>query len=252
MGDCVDYAKLVPTTTLRIPSAWLAAGIQVVRLPQKKNLANSPAQATIARSMTQPIFRRAIEELIRIEARPVDKFSHQPRLYHLARRIAEGLVYDDDVLHAAAWLHDLGVFVGHSPEEPEALARWDCVAYAMAKAPEILDRCGFPAERIPAVVEAIRCHQPQCGPTTMEGTILRDADILEQLGAVSVLRTVGKIGRDTRFATFSDALSVLRRNVETLSGQITLPRARVLAAPRIEALRAFLAAAEAEADGQPL
>jgi uncharacterized protein len=190
--------------------------------------------------------------LIRAEARPVDKFSHQPRLYHLAVCLAEGLDYDDDVLHAAAWLHDLGVFVGHRPEEPQALARWDCVAYAMAKAPAVLARCGFPPTKISAVVEAIRCHQPQCQPTTMEGTILRDADVLEQLGAVSVLRTVGKIGRDTRFVTFTDALRVLRRNLETLPGQIALPRARELAAPRIEVLHAFLAAAEAEADGQPL
>jgi uncharacterized protein len=196
--------------------------------------------------------RTAIEALIRAEARPVDKFSHQPRLYHLAVRLAAGLDFDDDVLHAAAWLHDLGVFVGHRPEDPDALARWDCVAYAMTKAPEVLARCRFPAEKIPAVVEAIRCHQPAAQPTTMEGTILRDADILEQLGAVAVLRTVCKIGRDTRFATFADALRVLRSNVETLPGKIALPRARELAAPRVEILRAFLAAADAEADGQPL
>lgn len=202
--------------------------------------------------MIHPKYRAAIEELIRAEARPVDKFSHQPRLYHLAVRLAQGLDYDDDVLHAAAWLHDLGVFIGHRPEDPDALARWDCVAYAMTRAPEVLARCGFPEEKIPGVVEAIRCHQPAARPTTMEGIVLRDADILEQLGAVSVLRTVSKIGRDTRFATFTDALRVLRRNLETLPGQLALPRSRELAVPRVEVLRAFLADADAEADGQPL
>lgn len=202
--------------------------------------------------MNHPPHRAAIEEFIRAEARPVEKFSHQPRLYHLARQLADGQTFDDDVLHAAAWLHDLGVFIGHRPEDPEALARWDCVACGMAKAPEVLMRCGFPAGKIPAVVEAIRCHQPSARPTTMEGVILRDADILEQLGAMAVLRTVCKIGRDNRFVTFADALRVLRRNVETLPRELTLPRARELAAPRVETLRAFLAAAEAEADGQPL
>lgn len=202
--------------------------------------------------MIQPDHRTAIEALIRAEARPVDKFSHQPRLYHLAVRLAAGLDYDDDVLHAAAWLHDLGVFVGHRPEDPDALARWDCVAYAATKAPEVLAHGGFPKEKIPGVVEAIRCHQPESQPTTREGIILRDADILEQLGSVAVLRTVSKIGRDTRFATFADALRVLRRNVETLPGQLALPRSRELAAPRVEILRAFLTAADAEADGQPL
>ena len=35
--------------------------------------------------------------------------------------------------------------------------------------------------------------------------------ILEQLGATTILRTVCKIGRDTRFKAFPDALRVLRK-----------------------------------------
>jgi uncharacterized protein len=116
----------------------------------------------------------------------------------------------------------------------------------MKKTPEILMRFGFPAEKIPAVVEAIRTHQPKDNPTTIEGIILRDADILEQLGAVTVLRTVCKIGRDTRFKIFPDALRVLRKNAETLPGQLKLPRARELAEPRLQVLQQFLEAAQAE------
>jgi uncharacterized protein len=82
--------------------------------------------------------------------------------------------------------------------------------------------------------------------------LLRDADLLEQLGAITVLRTVSKVGRDTRFARFADALRVLQRNVEQLPAQLELPSARRLAKPRVEILKAFLAAAEAEADGNEL
>jgi uncharacterized protein len=191
-------------------------------------------------------FRSAIVAYIREQARPVDKFSHQPRLYELTRLIGAGEHYDDDVVFAAVWLHDLGVFVGHRPEAPAALAQWDFLAYAMHQTPEILARFGFPAEKIPAVVEAIRTHQPKDNPTTIEGSILRDADILEQLGAVTLLRTICKIGRDTRFKTFSDALRVLQKNAETLPGQLQLPAAWKLAAPRLEVLQQFLAAAQAE------
>jgi uncharacterized protein len=191
-------------------------------------------------------FRTALVAYIREQARPVDKFSHQPRLYELTRKIGAGQNYDDDVVFAAVWLHDLGVFIGHRPEDPEALAQWDCVAYAMKRTPEILTRFGFPAGKIPAVVEAIRTHQPQDNPTTIEGIILRDADILEQLGAVTVLRTVCKIGRDTRFKFFPDALRVLRKNADTLPGQLKLPAAQKLAAPRQLMLQQFLKAAEAE------
>ena len=116
----------------------------------------------------------------------------------------------------------------------------------MQRTPELLKQFGFPAEKIPAVVEAIRTHQPQENPTSIEGVILRDADILEQLGAVTVLRTVCKIGRDTRFHTFPDALRVLRKNAEVLPGQLKLPVARKLAEPRLTVLRQFLEAAEAE------
>ncbi len=191
-------------------------------------------------------FRPAIIAYIREQAKPVDKFSHQPRLYELTRAIGAGQSYDDDVVFAAAWLHDLGVFVGHRPEELEALAKWDFLGYVMKQTPDILARFGFPAEKIPAVVEAIRTHQPKDSPTTIEGIILRDADILEQLGAVAVLRTVCKIGRDTRFKTFPDALRVLQKNADMLPGQLKLPASRQLATPRLQVLHQFLAAAQAE------
>jgi hypothetical protein len=114
-----------------------------------------------------PDFRTALVDYIREQAKPVDKFSHQPRLYALTREIGAGQIYDDDVVFAVVWLHDLGVFVGHRPEEPEALAKWECVAYAMQQTPEILARIDFPAEKVPAVVEAIRTHQPQMIPRAL-------------------------------------------------------------------------------------
>jgi uncharacterized protein len=194
----------------------------------------------------RPHYRAAIAEYIGAEANPPDKFSHQPRLYALAQTLAEGQPYDDDVLYAAVWLHDLGVFIGHRPEDPAALAAWDNVAYAMRGAPKLLRQFGFPEAKILAVVEVIRTHLPSAKPTSIEGTLMRDADILEQLGAVGILRTVSKVGRDTRFVRFGDALRVLRRNVEQLPGQLQLASARSLAEGRVKVLQQFLAAAEAE------
>jgi uncharacterized protein len=194
-------------------------------------------------------YRQALEDYIRAQAKPPDKFSHQPRLHRLAVLLAEGQPFDDDVVHAAAWLHDLGVFIGHRPEDLQSLTTWDHVAYVTREAPGLLQQFGFPNAKIPAVLEAIRTHMPQCEPTTFEGVLLRDADILEQLGAVTVLRTVSKVGRDTRFILFSDALRVLRQNAEKLPGMLRLASARRLAEPRIQTLRLFLEAAESEASG---
>src|ERR1051326_3929482 len=196
--------------------------------------------------MSQLGHRQTIADFIRAEANPPDKFSHQPRLYELAKQLAGDQPFDDDVLYAGAWLHDIGVFIGHRPEDPAALAKWDNVAYALKEAPALLKRFGFPAEKIPAVVEIIRTHLPSDNPTSFEGALLRDADILEQLGAVGILRTVSKVGRDTRFVTFEDALRVLQRNAEQLPAQLRLDSARALAVPRVKILNAFLLVARDE------
>ena len=80
--------------------------------------------------MTQD-WRSSVVEFIRAEALPADKFGHQPRLYALASDIGKGMQYDDDILFAAVWMHDLGVFLGHRPQDPEQLSRWDHVPYTI-------------------------------------------------------------------------------------------------------------------------
>ena len=194
-------------------------------------------------------FRSFIASTIEREARPVDKYGHQPRLYALTRAIGEDLAYDDDVVCAAAWLHDIGVFVGNRPDDPHELRRWDHVTYACDRAEVILAESQFPQEKIPAVLDAIRTHQPQDDPLTMEATILRDADILEQLGAIGILRAVSKVGRDTRYARFSDIVPVLQRALAELPSKLRLQRARELAAPRIGVLAGFLQAVDSEGSG---
>lgn len=201
--------------------------------------------------MNQHDYRTGLIAFIERNAMPPDKFSHQARLYALATRLAGASPFDNDVVFAAAWLHDLGVFIGHRPEDPHQLARWDHISYAIEKAPEILAQCGFPRDKIPAVLEAIRTHLPSAEPATFEGTLLRDADILEQLGAVGILRIISKVGRDTRFIRFSDALRALQRNVDELPRQLKLESAQRLAKSRLETLKEFLQAAESEANMIP-
>jgi uncharacterized protein len=194
-------------------------------------------------------WRSALADYIRTQAVPVEKYGHQPRLYELTRQIAGALAdrADDDVLYAAVWLHDLGVFTGHRPEDPVLLERWDNTVYAIEKSPGILAGLGFPAEKVAAVLECIRTHQPSAEPESVEATVLRDADILEQLGAVGIARTVCKVGRDTRFHTFTEAAVSLQRALEMLPGRLRLPVSVGLAGPRIALLKLFLDGLAAEA-----
>ena len=94
------------------------------------------------------------------QAQPIEKYSHQPRLYALTQAIGVGASYDDDIVFAAAWMHDLGVFIGHRPEDSEKLAAWDTISYAVEVVPGLLTGFGFPVSKIHAVLDCIRTHQP--------------------------------------------------------------------------------------------
>jgi len=196
--------------------------------------------------VTASSWRAAVIAYIRVEATPIDKFGHQPRLYALARRIAEGQDCDDDVLFAAAWMHDLGVFLGHRPSDPASLAAWDHVPYTIAKSRELLLDWGFPREKLEAVAEAIRTHQPKDEPILQEAIVLRDADILEQLGAIGALRALVKVGRDTRYTLFSDVLPVLQRAHDELPAKLRLPQSSELGKARVETLATLLNAVRNE------
>jgi uncharacterized protein len=197
--------------------------------------------------MSGAAWRDSAVAYIREAAKPVDKFGHQPRLYALTCQLGEGQECDDDVLFAAAWMHDLGVFVGHRPADPAELSGWNHVPYTVAKSAELLRGWGFPEEKLAAVEEAIRTHQADDLPATTEAVVLRDADILEQLGAVGALRALVKVGRDTRYATFSDVVPVLERALANLPGKLRLERSRELAENRVRTLRALLVALREEA-----
>ncbi|HMF65812.1 MAG TPA: HD domain-containing protein [Edaphobacter sp.] len=191
-------------------------------------------------------FRIELQSYLQANASPQHKYGHQPRLYALTRQIGHGLSYDDDVVYAAVWLHDLGVFIGHRPESEAALKTWDHVAYITERAPAILTEAGFPSEKIPAVLEVIRTHQPQDTPATLEATIARDADILEQLGAIGITRTLAKLGSDTRFHTFTDARDALKKQLETLPAKLHLEASKTLAAPKLKVMQAFIDSLESE------
>lgn len=197
--------------------------------------------------MSEQPWRDAVIAYIREEAKPADKFGHQPRLYALAKQIGVGTEYDDDVLFAAVWMHDLGVFIGHRPDDPTQLSGWNHVPYTIRRSRELLRGWGFPEEKLDGVAQAIENHQPQNEPNTAEALLLRDADILEQLGAIGALRAIVKVGRDTRFPSFSSVVPVLREAANSLVSRVRLTSTRKMAEARAEVLRSFLASIEREA-----
>jgi len=103
-------------------------------------------------------------------------YEHSYRVYKLARKIGEELEYDDEILHAACFLHDIEMAVGHPKSSAE-------------KARIILNETGFAPSKIPEVYDAILNHMPKGNdPGNTEGKLLHDANLLESLGAIGFSR----------------------------------------------------------------
>ena len=100
-------------------------------------------------------------------------------------------------------------------------------------------------------MQAIANHQPTGNPATNESFALRDADLLETIGAVGILRFTSKVGRDTRYPTFSQVLQVLQKNIQ-LASLLHFEHSKQLASKKIQLVESFIAAAYEEANSQPL
>ena len=96
-------------------------------------------------------------------------FEHSARVYHLAREIGEGMDYDDDVLHAACFLHNI-----------ETPARGAGAATDRARV--LLSEVGFDVSKVNAVCDAIAEHAPGSQPEGLE------AKLLDTVGAVGFAR----------------------------------------------------------------
>ena len=102
-------------------------------------------------------------------------FGHCYRVYHLAREL-DVENYDDDILYASCFLHD--VVVGDD----------SCCSKSAEKAEQILHEVGFPPEKISKVIESIKTHWPGEKPQLTEAKLLHDANLLDSLGAIGIIR----------------------------------------------------------------
>ena len=120
---------------------------------------------------------------------PAWGYSHCIRDYALARELAaaDHVALDDDVLFAAAYLHDMAAF---KPWENEKLDHSDVGAGLVDT---VLKGTGFPMAKIDAVRGAIRTHMYYRDPVGPEALYLHDADALDWLGAIGVARIMALV-----------------------------------------------------------
>ncbi|MCL7414449.1 MAG: HD domain-containing protein [ANME-2 cluster archaeon] len=184
--------------------------------------------------------------------------THTLRVRDLCLHIADTEGGDRQVLEAAALLHDIG-----RPREFQDPSV-DHAAISAQMAPDILTSAGFPTQKIPAVVYAIKHHRYSSGvtPDSLEARILQDADRLDISGALGAAMTFAYSGAMNRkLYHYSDPLAK-RREVDgdeyaldhILSKLMLLPRfmhtttARRLAQERSRFLQGFVEQLASEID----
>lgn len=113
---------------------------------------------------------------------PAHGWEHVRRVYDLALRIAEDEHADPFITGFAALLHDIGRLVHRKGTHHAILS--------VEEAREILKQYALEPEQIEAVLHAIEAHSFSQGiePRTLEARVVRDADRLDGLGAIGILR----------------------------------------------------------------
>lgn len=176
---------------------------------------------------------------------PAWGWTHSERDFHLAGEIArrEGLAIDPDVLFAAAFTHDIGAIGEFQMEGVDHAVRSVEIAEPM------LREAGFPADKLPAVKEAILGHMHDRQPSKgNEAILLHDADTLDFLGSVGVARRLAVTGSATDYA---GGVGRIREFADKLPGRLVTKAAQEMAVKRVAEMREFLATLDAEtADGR--
>ena len=175
---------------------------------------------------------------------PAWGYSHSARDYELARRLAaeDGVTCDDDVLYAAAYLHDMAAFAPY--EKPDV----DHADEAARIVDTVLAGTGFPMAKVDAVRGAIRTHMFDRDPTGPEAIYLHDADALDWLGAIGAARIFGLVDPNGGDPNGPAAVKMIEDNLAHVPPRVLSKAGRARVADRVEELRHFLQLLRAESE----
>jgi HD superfamily phosphodiesterase len=155
--------------------------------------------------------------------------NHTKRLLKLIELIGEGLGYDHDAIWAAAHFHDWGGYT------PWMIAGVDHAIRSGAVARDFLEKRDLPESFVRLVVTAVETHHQGGLNRPVEAQLLSDADALDFLGVIGVLRDFAKKPKALR-----EAYDTVNKRMAALPGQLCIEKSKQIAAKRILQMKSLL------------
>jgi uncharacterized protein len=207
------------------------------------------------RSLFESLKRIAMERLPADD--PSHDFMHALRVLKNATAIAEVEGGDVRILVPAALFHDIVNIPKHTPDAPKAsLLSANAARDILHGVPD------YPAELIPEVWRAVKecSFKNALKPSSWESAVQQDADMLEAVGAVAIMRTFSSTGLAQRpfyhpIDPFCEnrepepqnyALDIFRDRLLQVVGRMNTKTGRVLAKARTAFLHTFLEQLQSE------
>ncbi len=204
----------------------------------------------------EEILQQTFAEVQQRFSRVIDRahgWEHVSRVYTLALHIAREEHADRFIVGMAALMHDLGhTEVQHGDDHHADLS--------VAMARDLMQRYSVPAQQQEAILHAIIAHSFSKGieARSLEARVVRDADRLDALGAIGIIRwaIVGTLRSNEQTLTYHPddpfahqrepddkryLLDHFYRKLFKLSDTMSTATGRALAEQRTAFMRAFLA-----------
>jgi len=175
-------------------------------------------------------------------------YAHSQRDYILAKSLAaaDHVTLDDDVIFAAAYLHDMGSL---APWADTNRAHGDVHGdVGAAKIDLVLDGTDFPKAKLDMVRAAIRTHMFNRDPgASAEARYLHDADTLDNLGAAGLASLFEIVDPNGGKPTAQQMIKNFD-NTKPIEKGVLTPAGKAELAIRVAEQKAFLDALRRETD----
>ena len=158
--------------------------------------------------------------------------AHVRRVLGLIEQISADIPYDTEAIQYAAYLHDWGAFPQYAQPGVDHALRSREIAEL-----EILPHTGLSSASIAVILEAIGSHDYRCVEPVQsaEALLLREADYLDFLGVIGVLRAFAAGPKDLQ-----RCYDLTQKRLAAVRGRFTIPAAQAVAAQRIEEMQHVL------------